>query len=67
MIATEDTVKTHFLLETLVQHSYNVLLVGDTGTGKTVAIKKFNSSLINKENSRWEGGEMVLSATATPV
>ena len=65
MIATEDSVQTHFLLETLVSHSFNTLLVGDTGTGKTAAIKKFNSSLITAGG--WEGGEMVLSATATPV
>ena len=65
VIATEETIKTTFLLDTLINHSYNTLLVGDTGTGKTVAIKKLSQTLITK--GAWEGGEMVLSATTTPM
>ena len=65
VIATEETIKTTFLLDTLISHSHNTLLVGDTGTGKTVAIKKLSQTLITK--GAWEGGEMVLSATTTPM
>merc|ERR1712242_578470 len=65
VIATEETIKTTFLLDMLINHSFNTLLVGDTGTGKTVAIKKLSQTLITK--GAWEGGEMVLSATTTPM
>ena len=64
-IILAHTIKTTFLLETLIRHSHNTLLVGDTGTGKTVAIKKLSQTLITK--GAWEGGEMVLSATTTPM
>ena len=47
-----------------------MLIVGDTGTGKTRAIKKLISQLLGKITSEgkygWENGEMVLSATSTP-
>ena len=47
-----------------------MLVVGDTGTGKTRAIKKLMSKLIGKRaidgKYGWESGEMVLSATSTP-
>lgn len=47
-----------------------MLVVGDTGTGKTRAIKKLMSQLIGKRaidgKYGWESGEMVLSATSTP-
>jgi dynein heavy chain len=35
-----DTVRYSYLLDKLVQHSYHTLLVGPTGTGKTVYVKR---------------------------
>ena len=47
-----------------------MLVVGDTGTGKTRAIKKLMSQLVGKRaidgKYGWESGEMVLSATSPP-
>ena len=57
-------------METIVGHQFPMLIVGDTGTGKTRAIKKLISQLVGKITSDgkygWENGEMVLSATSTP-
>ena len=57
-------------MEIIISHKFPVLVVGDTGTGKTRAIKKLISLLMNKETVDgkygWESGEMVLSATSTP-
>ena len=70
MVATEDTIQQQFIMETIVGHQFPVLIVGDTGTGKTRAVKKLISLLLAKQNSDgkygWESGEMVLSATSTP-
>jgi ABC-type Na+ transport system ATPase subunit NatA len=41
-------------------------LLGETGTGKTQVIKKFTSILM-LDKSKWEIGEMVLSATTTAI
>jgi Cdc6-like AAA superfamily ATPase len=57
-------------MEMVVGHQFPMLIVGDTGTGKTRSIKKLISLLLNKKNTDgkygWESGEMVLSATSTP-
>ena len=45
MIATEDSIKNSFLLDKLTQHSFPLLLVGRTGTGKTRLVKKYISKL----------------------
>ena len=70
MVATEDTIQQQYLMELVVGHQYPMLVVGDTGTGKTRAIKKLISLLLKKQTSEgkygWESGEMVLSATSTP-
>ena len=48
-----------------------MLIVGDTGTGKTRGIKKLVSQLMSKSTDGstrgWESGEMVLSATSQPI
>ena len=41
LVPTEDTVRYSFILNALAYHSFPVLFIGDTGTGKTSAIKKF--------------------------
>lgn len=47
-----------------------MIVVGNTGTGKTRAIKKLISLLVKRQTNDgkygWESGEMVLSATSTP-
>lgn len=57
-------------MNVIVGHQFPMLIVGDTGTGKTRAIKKLISQLLAKVSSDgkygWESGEMVLSATSTP-
>lgn len=62
MIVTPETLKVKFFLENLIQHSYSVLLLGETGTGKTSVIKKMLQQI---SLHKWETGEMVLSATST--
>ena len=70
MIATEDSIQQQYIMELIVGHQFPMLIVGDTGTGKTRAIKKLISQLLGKITSEgkygWENGEMVLSATSTP-
>lgn len=65
-IVTEDSIKQMYILEKLVGHQFPILLLGETGTGKTQVIKKFISKLILNK-SKWEIGEMVLSATTTAM
>ncbi len=45
LIPTEDTIRYTYLLKALTYHSFPVILVGETGTGKTSTIKKFLHSL----------------------
>jgi len=63
MIATEDSIQNQFIVDTLVLHSFPILLCGGTGTGKTRLLKKLVANLIKM--GKWETGEMVLSATET--
>ena len=63
MVPTEDTVRYSFILNALAYHSFPVLFIGDTGTGKTSAIKKFQTTTLSKDE--WEIGQMVFSATST--
>ena len=44
-IVTEETLKQMYLLDSLVCHNFPILLMGETGTGKTQVIKKFLSRL----------------------
>jgi len=63
LVPTEDTIRYSYLLFQLVHHSHQVLFVGETGTGKTSAVKKFYGETLSKDE--WECGQMVLSATST--
>lgn len=57
-------------MDIVTRHQFPMLVVGDTGTGKTRVIKKLISQLLGKQQADgkfgWESGEMVLSATSTP-
>ena len=44
LVPTTDTVKYKFVLNTLINHSYNVLFSGETGVGKSVIIQDFLSN-----------------------
>ena len=63
LIPTEDTLRYTFLVRTLTHHSFPVLLLGPTGTGKTSTLSTFLTSGLSKDE--WETGQLVLSATAT--
>jgi len=63
MVPTEDTIRYSFMLNALATHSFPVLFIGDTGTGKTSAVKKFQNTTLSKDE--WELGQLVLSATST--
>jgi len=54
MIAREDSVKNSFFLSKLLAHNFPVLMVGETGTGKTQSIKKFLNLSLSKRG--WETG-----------
>jgi dynein heavy chain len=54
LIPTEDTLRYSFILNALATHSFPVLFIGETGTGKTSAIKKFANNMLPKED--WELG-----------
>lgn len=41
IVPTQDTVRYTFLLDALARHSHHVLLVGPTGTGKSVYVKGY--------------------------
>ncbi len=63
LIPTEDTIRYTFLVRMLTHHSFPVLLLGPTGTGKTSTLSTFLTSGLPKDE--WETGQLVLSATAT--
>lgn len=49
IVPTIDTVRYSYLLEQLVTHGKPVMLVGDTGTGKTVYIKETLERKLNQD------------------
>ena len=54
MVATEDTIQQQYIMETVVGHQFPLLVVGDTGTGKTRAVKKLISLLLKKLTTEGE-------------
>lgn len=40
VVPTMDTVRNEFLINSLIIHGHHVLCTGDTGTGKSVTVKK---------------------------
>ena len=40
MVPTMDTARNAYVLKMLIEHNKNAMLVGDTGTGKTLSIKQ---------------------------
>ena len=43
MVATGDSIQQQYIMETIIGHQFPLLVVGDTGTGKTRAVKKLIS------------------------
>jgi len=43
MVATEDFIQQHYIMDMVIRHQFPMLVVGDTGTGKTRVIKKLVS------------------------
>lgn len=52
------------MLHQLIHHSFPVVFLGETGTGKTSTIKKH---LANLSRDEWEQAQIVFSATTTAV
>jgi dynein heavy chain len=48
-------------MNALTQHSFNFILLGDTGTSKTACMKKYIFNSLAKE--KWEKGSLIFSAT----
>ena len=44
MVPTEDTIRYSYILHSLSHHGFPTLFIGETGTGKTSAIKKYQHS-----------------------
>ena len=40
VVPTMDTIRNEFLINSLIVHGHHVLCTGDTGTGKSVTVKK---------------------------
>ena len=49
-----------FFMHTLAYHSFNFLLLGETGTSKTCCMKSFVNNLPIED---WDKGSMIFSAT----
>ncbi len=45
MVPTSDTIKYGFILNQLVNKSYNTLIIGETGVGKSIIIQNFLNNL----------------------
>ena len=50
LVPTVDTVRNAFVIDKLLQYDKNVLVTGDTGTGKSAAIKDKLNSHLSAEN-----------------
>jgi dynein heavy chain len=62
IIPTVDTIRNLFILDKLNRCYFMAMLVGNTGTGKTVAVQQIISSL---DDSAWSSLTMNLSAQTT--
>jgi dynein heavy chain len=49
LVPTADTVKFKYLLEKLITGGFNVLLTGETGTGKSVIIGEYLMTINTEE------------------
>ncbi|CEG43665.1 axonemal dynein heavy chain [Plasmopara halstedii] len=58
LVPTIDSERTAWLLDTFVRHRFHVLCTGDTGTGKSVSIKK---KVLSGLNAPGETGEFASS------
>jgi dynein heavy chain len=62
LVPTADTVRYKFLLETLLSHSHNVLITGETGVGKSVITQDF---IVNTDPENYVSGFCQLSGKTT--
>jgi dynein heavy chain, axonemal len=53
-----------FFMKTLAHHSFNFILLGETGTSKTSCMKSFVKNLPVED---WDVGSMIFSATTNAV
>ena len=63
-VPSQSTAKISFFISTLALQSYNVMLLGPTGTSKTSCTKNFTRAL---GSELWETGSQIFSATTKPT
>ena len=64
LVPTSVTTSYIYLVNALVHHSFGLILVGETGTGKTACIKSWMGEHMG---TAWERGEMQFSATTSAM
>lgn len=62
LVPTEETTKYAFLLETLLSRNRNIMVMGDTGVGKTVVIQDYMSSNSEGDHARYVAISVMFSA-----
>jgi dynein heavy chain len=65
LVPTQDTTRYRYLLDKLLCSSYNVLLMGETGVGKSVIIQSYLNDM--SQTDRYVSFTMGYSAQTTPT
>ena len=66
LIPTIDTTRYRYLLDKLITNNHNVLLMGQTGVGKSVIINSFLNDITKQNNSKYVSYSFGYSAQTKP-